>query len=275
VLKVRWSRNILIFRVIWFARKDSMLKLQNLNDVASCGSTVIRPLSFAYAFTRPVHTFSADPGSELQSSHIHMSKEHLDIEIDIISFSPEEITVSSVDDVLIIKGGPAWHNDACREFTRKIKLPVNADIDAIKCKIGDEGTLNIHIPVGCPRMRHKLRSRRNSNGSLKTHQIHVQSPRSVPQIWVNGVDCGKHKFVVRLNLPNFNPDDISIKAENGFLVVDGCHEQGTKNGKTVLSSSFHYRYLLPMNADKNEIQAEMDVAGELLIRLPRTADSNQ
>lgn len=54
-------------------------------------------------------------------------------------------------------------------------------------------------------------------------------------------------------------------------MVEGHHEDKSQDGKKmVMSASFHYRYLLPFNCDKNEVQSEMDTRGELLVTVPRT-----
>lgn len=59
---------------------------------------------------------------------------------------------------------------------------------------GAEGTLIISIPRGNLEMKRKLRT------VMKKHQVHcheVAHGRMIPSgIWINGVECSKHKFVV-------------------------------------------------------------------------------
>jgi HSP20 family molecular chaperone IbpA len=98
------------------------------------------------------------------------------------------------------------------------------------------------------------------------------SHHSQPQTPSEGVKCTKEKFMVHLEVPQFYEGEISVKTLDDFLVVEGTHES-RKDGQGFVSRQFKCQYLLPLNANRNELRAEMNEVGLLTVTIPRTQGS--
>lgn len=87
---------------------------------------------------------------------------------------------------------------------------------------------------------------------------------------LRGVEKTKDNFRIKLELPHFKPEEITVKTIDDFLVVQGQHEEkkdGSGNG--FISRSFKRRYHLPLNADKDEVKCGINKSGILTVTVPR------
>lgn len=83
-----------------------------------------------------------------------------------------------------------------------------------------------------------------------------------------GVHKTKHQFTVRLELPHFSPEEISVKTMDDFLVVEGEHEE-KEDTQGFISRSFRRKYHLPLNADKDNVHCTVNAEGILTVAVPR------
>ena len=74
----------------------------------------------------------------------------LQVRFDMQAYKPEEITVKTVDNKLVVQGkhveeGPGRRN--CSEFTRVLGLPEGMDLKQLKSTLTKEGVLQIEGPA--------------------------------------------------------------------------------------------------------------------------------
>ena len=74
----------------------------------------------------------------------------LQVRFDMQAYKPEEITVKTVDNKLVVQAkhveeGPGRRN--CSEFTRVLGLPEGMDLKQLKSKLTKEGVLQIDGPA--------------------------------------------------------------------------------------------------------------------------------
>jgi len=68
-----------------------------------------------------------------------------------------------------------------------------------------------------------------------------------------------NKFLVKLNVPNFIPEEITIKVAGNILLVEGKHqEKQDENGHSYVSRQFTRRYILPDDVDLEQLCSSMD-----------------
>lgn len=79
-----------------------------------------------------------------------MTKDGLQINLNVYQFSPSEITVKTVDDVVIIEGKHEEKQDdhgyVTRQFTRRYKLPKEYDPKDVISTMSSDGVLTIKAP---------------------------------------------------------------------------------------------------------------------------------
>jgi len=73
---------------------------------------------------------------------------------------------------------------------------------------------------------------------------------------------------VKLDIQNFQPEEIAVKAVKGFLMVDGKHEErGERLG--LISHQFTRRYVLPEGVFPEDITCSLGSDGILTLSAPR------
>ena len=82
-------------------------------------------------------------------------------------------------------------------------------------------------------------------------------------------------YVVELEVPGFDPGDLTVELTGGTLVVKGAHEEETeKPGRRLmlherLERSFERRFELPVDIDAEHVAASC-AKGVLTLRVPRS-----
>ncbi|KAJ2941097.1 hypothetical protein O0L34_g10328 [Tuta absoluta] len=89
---------------------------------------------------------------------------------------------------------------------------------------------------------------------------------------VNTADIGTiitedDKYLIRLNVKNFAPEDISVNAVNGTVVIRADHKD-KGNNKAFSARQFVSRYMLPDSSNSEEISTEIK-NGVLIVSIPR------
>nr|UTS59879.1 heat shock protein 20 [Monochamus alternatus] len=88
------------------------------------------------------------------------------------------------------------------------------------------------------------------------------------------VTVDKEKFLVNLDVQQFQPEEISVKiTDNNTITVEGKHEeQEDKHGW--ISRHFVRKYVLPDNCDINKVKSKLSSDGVLSITAPKK-DANK
>jgi len=133
-------------------------------------------------------------------------------------------------------------------------------------------------------MNHKLSNRRSSY-----HNDFTLSPQALyedelfhrmPRIHDEGIEvssevkCDKKKFLVNLDMQNFQPGDINVQMKGKFVVIEGNHEV-LKDGLGVTNQHFEHCYLLPENAMPKELHYNFSSDGILHVEVCRDTSKEE
>jgi HSP20 family protein len=86
-------------------------------------------------------------------------------------------------------------------------------------------------------------------------------------------DSGR-ELVLSLELPGFEPDEISIECTEDVLTIRGEHREEDGRGGTFVERSFVRQVAVPPGCDVDRIQASYR-NGRLTVRLPRIEESSR
>ncbi|GFS86849.1 protein lethal(2)essential for life [Nephila pilipes] len=93
------------------------------------------------------------PSRQLSSgglSEIKAESEKFQVRLDVGHFAPEDITVKTVDDQVVVTAKHQEkvdeHGLISREFTRRYILPEGVDIDKVSSSLSADGILNVEAP---------------------------------------------------------------------------------------------------------------------------------
>jgi crystallin, alpha B len=88
------------------------------------------------------------------------------------------------------------------------------------------------------------------------------------QSGVSNIVNDKDKFQVNLDVQQFKPEEITVKAVDNTIVVEGKHEE-KQDEHGFVSRQFSRRYVLPEGADKDKIECKLSSDGVLCVSCPK------
>lgn len=88
------------------------------------------------------------------------------------------------------------------------------------------------------------------------------------------IKTDKDKFQVNLDVQHFDPEEISVKTSDGFVVVEGKHEE-RKDEHGYISRQFKRRYALPEGCNPETVESKLSSDGVLTVTAPRVAGDDE
>lgn len=83
----------------------------------------------------------------------------------------------------------------------------------------------------------------------------------------SSIKANKDKFQVNLDVQHFSPEEIYVKTVDGFLVIEGQHNE-KKDEHGWVSRKFIRRYQLPEGCNIEAVQSQLSSDGVLTITAP-------
>lgn len=90
---------------------------------------------------------------------------------------------------------------------------------------------------------------------------------------VSSIQSDKNEFRVNLDVQQFKPDELKVKVADGFIVVEGKHEERSDQ-HGFISRQFTRRYKIPEDVDENALASNLSSDGVLTLKAPKKALPN-
>lgn len=84
----------------------------------------------------------------------------------------------------------------------------------------------------------------------------------------SSIKIDKDKFQINLDVQHFSPEEISVKTADGYIIVEGKHEE-KKDEHGYVSRQFVRRYALPEGTSPDAVESRLSSDGVLSITAPR------
>ncbi|CAK1595470.1 unnamed protein product [Parnassius mnemosyne] len=84
----------------------------------------------------------------------------------------------------------------------------------------------------------------------------------------SSIKADKDKFQVNLDVQHFAPEEITVKTADGFIVIEGKHEE-KKDEHGYISRQFVRRYALPEGCRPETVESKLSSDGVLTVVAPR------
>lgn len=82
------------------------------------------------------------------------------------------------------------------------------------------------------------------------------------------IASNKNKFQVNLDVQHFAPHEISVKTVDGYVIIEGKHDE-KQDEHGYVSRQFSRRYVLPENCDAATVESKLSSDGVLTIIAPK------
>ncbi|XP_075221781.1 protein lethal(2)essential for life-like [Lycorma delicatula] len=90
---------------------------------------------------------------------------------------------------------------------------------------------------------------------------------------VSSLQNSKDDFKINLDVQQFKPEEVSVKLQGDYLVVEAKHEERQdKHG--FISRQFQRRYKLPENVDHEKIKSQLSSDGVLTLIAPKKPEES-
>ncbi|XP_026317078.1 protein lethal(2)essential for life-like [Hyposmocoma kahamanoa] len=84
----------------------------------------------------------------------------------------------------------------------------------------------------------------------------------------SSIKADKDKFQINLDVQHFAPEEISVKTVDGYIVVEGKHEE-KQDEHGYISRHFVRRYALPKGCNAESVESKLSSDGVLTVTAPR------
>lgn len=82
------------------------------------------------------------------------------------------------------------------------------------------------------------------------------------------IKTDKDKFQVNLDVQHFAPEEITVKTADGYVVIEGQHEE-KKDEHGFISRQFKRRYALPEGCKPETVESKLSSDGVLTVTAPK------
>ncbi|KAF9798284.1 hypothetical protein SFRURICE_012881 [Spodoptera frugiperda] len=86
------------------------------------------------------------------------------------------------------------------------------------------------------------------------------------------IKVDKDKWQINVDVQHFSPDEIAVKISNGYIVVEGQHEEKADEHGFV-SRKFVRRFKLPEESNPDTVESRLSSDGILTVVAPKKAES--
>ncbi|XP_053619109.1 protein lethal(2)essential for life-like [Plodia interpunctella] len=84
----------------------------------------------------------------------------------------------------------------------------------------------------------------------------------------SSIKTEKDKFQINVDVQHFSPDEITVKTSDGFIVIEGKHEE-KKDEHGFVSRQFSRRFKLPEDINVDAVQSRLSSDGVLTVVAPK------
>ncbi|KAJ1530758.1 hypothetical protein ONE63_005612 [Megalurothrips usitatus] len=105
---------------------------------------------------------------------------------------------------------------------------------------------------------------------LSTHYLRPWRTQHQRHSGVSHLADDKDAMRINLDVNQFKPEELSVKVADGFVVVEGEHEE-RQDEHGFISRSFSRRYKLPDGVDPDAVSSTLSTDGVLVVTAPKKA----
>merc|ERR1711976_707253 len=75
---------------------------------------------------------------------------------------------------------------------------------------------------------------------------------------------------VSLDTSHYRPDELHVHVNDGFITIDGKHEEKSADGKKMLTRRFQRKYTLPKGARAEDVTSNLSSDGVLVVKVEKS-----
>lgn len=195
------------------------------------------------------------------------------VEIPLKDYKPEELSVKTEGDVLVILAKHETQTETggsfvSKQFEQRFSLPSGVKPESIISALGRDGTLKVTAPRTSSQQANL--SFKKTRGSLEEEVPNraetTQNPanQGLPHPKVTYDD---DKFLVSLDCKHFKPEELDVKVDGNTIVI--VAKQEVKEAGGTRTRVFEQKFTLPNGVNAERVTSTINADGVLTINAPK------
>merc|ERR1711953_969751 len=195
------------------------------------------------------------------------------VEIPLKDYRPEELSVKTEGDVLVILAKHETQTETggsfvSKQFEQRFSLPSGVKPESIISALGRDGTLKVTAPRTSSQQANL--SFKKTRGSLEEEVPNraetTQNPanQGLPHPKVTYDD---DKFLVSLDCKHFKPEELDVKVDGNTIVI--VAKQEVKEAGGTRTRVFEQKFTLPNGVQAERVTSTINTDGVLTINAPK------
>jgi len=228
--------------------------------------------------SRPVVSYQKDKMGDSNDlspkAKVSYDQDKFQVEFNVQEYSPEELSIKTEGDVLIVlakhetkvEGGQSF---VSKQFEQRFSLPSGTKPEKISSSLSKDGYLTVTAPRE-PMAITNTGSKRNQLENNTSGQVYTQSPETrqesdgLPHPKVSYDD---DKFEIALDAKDYSPEDMDVKVEGNSIILTAKQEVQEKGGTR--TRVFEQKFSLPSGVNPEKVKSSLSRDGVLTITAPR------
>jgi HSP20 family molecular chaperone IbpA len=144
------------------------------------------------------------------------------VEFDVRDYRPEELSIKTEGDVLIVLAKHETKTEdggsfVSKQFEQRFTLPSGVKPESITSSLARDGTLTVSAPRETPAIAHHSPvGKKNSNNELTNVYGHEERNEGLPHPRVKYDD---DKFQISLDCHRYRPEELDVKVEGSSIII--------------------------------------------------------
>lgn len=195
------------------------------------------------------------------------------VEFDVKDYKPEELSIKTEGDVLIVLAKHETKTEnggsfVSKQFEQRFTLPSGVNPDAITSALAKDGTLT----VSAPRVMAKQEMiKSTANKSLESNNVYSHSNQDEEGLPHPKVRYDEDKFQISLDCQHYKPEELDVKVEGSSIIIQA--KQEVKEAGGTRTRVFEQKFTLPSGVKADRVTSSFSRDGVLNITAPRTSSN--
>jgi len=213
-----------------------------------------------------------DSSSMSPKARVSYDQDKFQVEFDVKDFSPEELSLKTEGNVLIVlakhetktEGGPSF---VSKQFEQRFSLPSGVKPDKISSALSKDGILTITAPRDNLAISNSMNKRSIENGNGQELGLSQETKENTDGLPQPKVSYDDDQFQIALNTRNYRPEDLDVKVEGNTIIITAKQEIEETGGTR--TRVFEQKFSLPTGVQPETVKSSLSRDGTLVVTAPR------
>lgn len=213
-----------------------------------------------------------DPNDEMSpKAKVTYDEDKFQVEFSVKDYRPEELSIKTEGDVLIVMGKHETKSEGgssfiSKQFEQKFSLPSGVKPESITSSLSRDCVLTVTAPrevTGFRKSRGAIQQESSpSSRDIYTSKTNDENQQPHPKVYYD-----EDKFQISLDCNRYKPEELDVKVEGNTIIITA--KQEIKEAGGTRTRVFEQKFTLPTGVKGERVTSSINKDGVLTITAPR------